>query len=89
MGCEFRRTTSQKTEAKRRGPQPIGFATPHPSEGGQAKGICLALIMASGSYSWQRAGTRSGNEAYVPVENHPADAVNANAVKMPSVAMSA
>ena len=39
--------------------------------------------------SGQRAGNRSGAEAYVPVVNHPADAINANAVKMPSVAMSA
>jgi hypothetical protein len=50
MGCEFRRTTSQKTEAERRAPQPIGFAKPHPSEGRASERHLLGVIMASGSF---------------------------------------
>jgi hypothetical protein len=41
---------SQKTEAERRGPQAIGFAKPHPSEGGASERHLLDVIMASGSY---------------------------------------
>jgi hypothetical protein len=50
MGCEFRRTTSLKTEPERHGPQPIGFATPHPSEGPASERHLLGVFMASGSY---------------------------------------
>jgi hypothetical protein len=89
MGCEFRRTTSQKTEAERHGPHPIGFAKPHPSEGRASERHLLGVNHGVRQLSGQRAGTRSGEEAYVPVVNHNADAIEANAVKMPSVAMSA
>ena len=50
MGCEFRRTTSQKTEAERHGPQPLGFPKPHPSEGRASKRHLLGVIMTSCSY---------------------------------------
>jgi hypothetical protein len=73
-GCEFRRTTSQRTEADRRGPQAIGFAKPHPSEGRASERHLLGVIHGVRQLSGQRAGIRSGNEAYVPVVNHPADA---------------
>ncbi|HEV3386414.1 MAG TPA: hypothetical protein VG097_16445 [Gemmata sp.] len=89
MGCEYRRTTSQKMEAEWHGPQAIGFATPHPSEGRATERHLLGVNHGVRQLSGQRAGTRSGNEAYVPVVNHNADAIEANAVKMPSVAMSA
>ncbi len=59
MGCEFRRTTSQKTEAERRGPQAIGFAKPHPSEG-RASERHLLGVHGVRQLSGQRAGTRSG-----------------------------
>jgi hypothetical protein len=74
MGCEFRRTTSQKTEAERHGPQAIGLATPHPSEGRASERHLLGVNHGVRQLSGQRAGTRSGDEAYVPVVNHPADA---------------
>jgi hypothetical protein len=88
MGCEFRRTTSQKTETERRGKQAIGLATPHPSEGRASERHLLGVNHGVRQFSGQRAGTRSGNEAYVPVKNHPANAISVNTVKMPSVAMS-
>ena len=89
LGCEFRRMTSQKTEAERHGPQPIGFAKPHPSEGRASERHLLGFNHGVRQLSGQRPGTRSGNEAYVPVGNHPATRSTQSRFKMPSVAMSA
>jgi hypothetical protein len=48
MGCEFRRTKSQKTEAERHGRNRSDLRHLIRAEVGQVKGICLAF-MASGS----------------------------------------